>query len=223
MYLNTYTIYRINSTSDRCLRVTPNEFIDCILKMFRLEYPKLRRVFAEETLGWAVQNFDAEVSLRAIRIFLCLVRGSVTVFALDGVLSLGARFFDQIHVLANIEHSMTEVTILEEVTNRPVPRRKSSVTGPQPGAVMQRVSVPETWSNLAPEKMPAKDSAVEILVAILQLHKEVLSSDQDLELEMLCNEALYWLPISYVFIYLTIYQIVASSSRFFPRSIPPGT
>jgi hypothetical protein len=188
--------------------VTPNDFIDCILKMFRLEYPKLRRVFSEETLGWAVQSFDNEVSLRAIRIFLCLVKGSVTVFALDGVLSLGSRFFDQVHALANIELVMGEIMIMEEVRDRSVPRRKSSTTrhgSPGSGAMMQKVSVAETWKNLGADKIPLKDSAVEILVAILELHKEVLSSAQELELELLCNEALYWLPIAYDFVLLMIY------------------
>jgi hypothetical protein len=183
------------------LRVTPNEFIDCILKMFRLDYPKLRRVFAEETLGWAVQSFDAEVSIRAIRIFLCLVKGSVTVFALDGVLSLGSRFFDQVHALAGIEAGMGEIIVLEEVVRGPaIPGRKSSSARntPAAGAVMQRVGVSETWANLSPEKIPFKDSASETLVAILELHREVLSSAEDLELELLCNEALYWLPIAYV-------------------------
>jgi hypothetical protein len=48
--------------------------------------------------------------------------------------------------------------------------------------MMQKVSVAETWKNLGADKIPLKDSAVEILVAILELHKEVLSSSQELEL-----------------------------------------
>lgn len=178
--------------------------MDLILLMFKVEFPNLRRALAEEALHWSIQCYDAAISLRAIRIYHILLQGNIEISTVDEIQRLHSKFFDQVATLAGLELGMSELLVVEEAApsikpSSPLGFRKGSlVSRLSPAALIETTpSVKETWSSLNDNKRPAKDSACEFLISILSLYCQVLSSSDEIELELLMNPTIFWMSIWY--------------------------
>ncbi|KAJ3226579.1 hypothetical protein HK099_004606 [Clydaea vesicula] len=185
----------VSIKSTRALKISMAQFIETLLIVFNVEYPNLRRDLSTEVLGWCCESYlTADQSTRAITIYLNLMKGSV----LD-IQCLNSRFFDQIAALANIEIEMMEASADETIL--PVPPPKSPLIGrtslSRGGALVSKSLTSfskETWSNLGESKLQVKKSSCAILIALLNLHKEVIATAKGIDL--LSSPLLFWISVS---------------------------